>query len=392
MKQGRTLPALASELERQANAKRDFLAPAQHLRVRSNGHTDLILDESFMVNEIAHGQLAEYAGVPKSFYDRLRNEATALTVPSPRLGNCPPSDVDPTQLVQCENVPLFDVLLNRLLFGKGGDVRMIRTLDGTVRAFLSDAFNLDLDNFDVFRAAATAIEQAGLGAEHVASCEVTERRMYLKVVSPKLEATIDPSNLIHPHGGHHMLKEPQVIQAGFILSNSETGLGSLSVQQVVYKLQCTNLWITEDGYRQRHLGKTLEADTEGRVYRSDTRQADAKARLLKIRDHISDALNETRFKTLVAKMQETTEVKLEGSIEKIVEVTARKFGLAQPEKEDVLKNLIEGADLSLWGLTNAITATAQTAPTYDRSTELEAIGGRFFALPPAEIRELVRAA
>jgi hypothetical protein len=392
MKQGRTLPDLASELERQANAKRDFLAPAQHLRVRSNGHTDLILDEMFAVNEIAHGQIAEYAGIPKSFYDRLRNEATALTVPTPRMGNCPPTEIDPTQLVQCESVPLFDVLLNRLLVGKGGDVRMVRTLDGKVRAFLSDAFNMDLDNHDVFRAAAAAIEQAGLGPEHVASCEVTERRLYLKVVSPKLEATIDPSNLNRPHGGHHMLREPQVVQAGFILSNSETGLGSLSVQQVVYKLQCTNLWITEEAYRQRHLGKTLEADSQGMVYRSDTRQADAKARLLKIRDHIAEALSETRFKALVTKMQETTEVKLEGSIEKIVEVTARKFGLAQPEKEDVLRNLIEGADLSLWGLSNAITATAQAAPSYDRSTELEAIGGRFFTLPAAEVRELVRAA
>ncbi|MCW3050982.1 MAG: hypothetical protein JWN14_152 [Chthonomonadales bacterium] len=392
MKTGRTLPDLASELERQANAKRDFLAPAEALRVRSNGHTDLLVNEPFAVNEIAHGQLADYTGVPKSFYDRLRNEATDLQIPTPRLGDCPQAVIDPTQLVQCESTPLFDVLLNRLLVGKGGDVRMVRTLDGKARAFLSDAFSLDLDNHDVFRAAAAAIEQAGLGPEQVASCEVTERRLYLKVVSPKLEATIDPSNLTRPHGGHHMLKEPQVVQAGFILSNSETGLGSLVVQQTVFRLQCTNLWITEDGYRQRHLGKTLEAGDDGRVYRSDTRQADARARLLKIRDHIADALNETRFKMLVAKMQETTEVKLEGSIEKIVEVTARKFGLAQPEKEDVLKNLIEGADLSLWGLTNAITATAQTAATYDRSTELEAIGGRFFALPAAEVRELVRAA
>ena len=127
------------------------------------------------------------------------------------------------------------------------------------------------------------------------------------------------------------------------------------------------------------------------MYKSDTRRAEATARLLKIRDHISEALNETRFKTLVGKMQETAEVKLEGSIEKIVEVTARKFGLMQPEKDDVLKHLIEGADLSLWGLTNAITATAQNAASYDRATELETIGGRFFALPATEIREIVRA-
>ena len=376
MKQGRTLPDLANELIRQANEKKDFLAEAGALRVRSNGHTDLVLKEPYAVNEVAHGQIAEYLGIPKGFYDRLRNAAGDLAIP----------------LRNEDNVPLFDVTVNRLLEAKGEDRRMVRTLDGKARAFLSDAYNPDLDNHDVFRVAAKALEEAGLCPDNVASCEVTERRLYLKVVSPRLEATIDPSNLTRPHGGHHMLKEPQVVQAGFVLSNSETGLGSLSIQQVVFKLMCTNLWILEEGYRQRHLGKTLESDDDGRLYRSDTRRAEAAVRLLKIRDHVSNALDETRFKALVGRMQEITEVKLEGSVEKIMEVTARKFGLNVIEKDETLKNLIEGGDLSLWGLSNAITATAQTAVSYDRATELEVAGGRFFTLPAAEVREIVRAA
>ena len=40
MKTGKTLPDLEAELKRQC-AKRDFLAPARLLHVRSNGHTDL---------------------------------------------------------------------------------------------------------------------------------------------------------------------------------------------------------------------------------------------------------------------------------------------------------------------------------------------------------------
>ncbi len=382
MKQGRTLTDLRSVLERQANAKRDFLASASRIRLDSNGHTDLILDETFTVNEVAHGQLAEYLGIPKGFYDRLRNATEDLRVPRP--GNLDGG--------QRSDEPLFDVMANRLLKSKGADTRMVRTLDGTARAFLSDSYSTDLDNFDVFRMAARSMEEADLCPENVVSCEVTDRKLYLKVVSPRLEATIIPSNLTRPHGGHHMLKEPQVVQAGFILSNSETGLGSLSVQQVVVKLMCTNLWIKEEAVRQRHLGKTLEAGEGGMVYKSDTRQAEARVRLLKIRDHISEALDAPRFQALIGKMQETAEVKLEGNIEKVVEVTARKFGLDEGEKEDVLKHLIEGADLSLWGLSNAITATAQTVPSYDRATQLEAIGGRFFALPAADIRELVRAA
>jgi hypothetical protein len=382
MKQGRTLPGLATELERQANAKRDFLAEAGAIRVESNGHTDLVLKEAFEVNDVAHGQIAEYAGIPKGFYDRMRNAAEELRVTRP--GN-PDEGLRP-------DMPLFDVVVNRLLQSKGDDRRMVRTLDGKARAFLSDSYNPDIDNFDVFRMAARALEEAGLCPDDVASCEVTERKLYLKVVSPRLEAVISPSNLTRPHGGHHMLKEPQVVQAGFILTNSETGLGSLSVQQVVYKLMCTNLWVLEEGYRQRHLGKALESDGDGKLYRSDTRQAEATARLLKIRDHVANALDETRFRALVGRMQETTEIRLEGSVEKIMEVTARKVGLSIAERDETLKNLIEGGDLSLWGLSNAVTATAQTATGYDRATELESAGGRFFALPAAEIREIVRAA
>ena len=41
MKTGKTLPDLEAELKRQCGMKRDFLAPARLLNVRSNGHTDL---------------------------------------------------------------------------------------------------------------------------------------------------------------------------------------------------------------------------------------------------------------------------------------------------------------------------------------------------------------
>ncbi len=381
MKAGRPLPELAAELARQANSKRDFLVSSQALRVRSNGHTDLVVGEPYAMNEVAHQGLAEYLGIPRAFYDRLRQAAGELRVPV--------LDQDPRAAL--DDHPLFDVVVDRLLRAKGDERRLIRTLDGTARAVLSDSFNPDLDNLDVFRVAAGIIEAHGLGPEHVVSAEVTERRLYLKVVSPKLQADIRPENLTGRHGEHYFLKEPQVVQAGFILSNSEVGLGSLKVQQVIYKLQCTNLWIKEEAYRQRHIGRSLEADTDGVVYRSDTRAAEAATRLLKLRDHVDAVLNEETFRALVGAMQESTAVRLEGSIEKVVEVTARRFGLADDERTAVLKNLIEGADLSLWGLSNAITATAAHVPSYDRATELEAIGGRLFSLPKGEVKELVRA-
>jgi hypothetical protein len=332
----------------------------------------------------AHGQLANYLGIPKPFYDRLLSETEGLRVPVAGVNG---HDHLTGGIPDSPDTPLVDVLANCLFAAKGTERRLVRTLDGNCRAFLSDSYNVDLDNHDVLRVAARVLTDSDFTPDDVVSCEVTERRLYLKVVTPKLEAVVRPGNAKE----NGMLKEPQVVRAGFVLSNSETGLGSLSVQPLVYKLMCRNGWIREEGYRRRHLGKALESEDDGTLYRSDTRLAEAKLRLLKIRDHIAAALNEARFLETVARMQESAEIPITGSVEKGVEAVAARFGLSQSEKESVLRNLIEGSDLSLWGLSNAVTATAKDAKDYDRATELEAVGGRFLSLARAEVRELTEA-
>ena len=108
------------------------------------------------------------------------------------------------------------------------------------------------------------------------------------------------------------------------------------------------------------------------------------------RDHIADALDETRFRAFARQMQDSAEAPLTGSIERGVDSVARRFGLVRHEKDAVLRNLIEGAAPSLWGLSNAVTAAA-ALPDYDRATELEAVGGRLLELTAAEAREILAA-
>jgi len=175
MPQGRSLPDLTAELHRQANAKRDFLAPAKSIHVATNGHTDVVLNgavgERFATNDVAHGQMAEYLGIPKTFYDRLRGASADLRVPMRDV------DVDTVDNPEPGDASLFDVVVNRLLESRGEDQRLVRTLDGKARAFLSDSFTIDLDNWDVFRMAAKVITEAGLGPENVVSAEVTDRKL-----------------------------------------------------------------------------------------------------------------------------------------------------------------------------------------------------------------------
>ena len=48
--------------------------------------------------------------------------------------------------------------------------------------------------------------------------------------------------------------------------------------------------------------------------------------------------------------------------------------LTQEEQDGIFRYLVEGGDLSLYGLTNAVTRMSQDVDSYDRATALEWIG------------------
>ena len=73
-------------------------------------------------------------------------------------------------------------------------------------------------------------------------------------------------------------------------------------------------------------------------------------------------------------------------------VLAKKVGATDAERGGILRSLIEGADLSRWGIVNAITAQAHKAASYDRAVEFEAMGGNVIDLPASEWREVLEAA
>jgi len=79
----------------------------------------------------------------------------------------------------------------------------------------------------------------------------------------------------------------------------------------------------------------------------------------------------------------------------VVELMSTEFTISQDESKGVLGHLISGGDLSLYGLANAVTRFAQDVESYDRSTELEAIGYRVINIAPgrwANINEMAVAA
>ena len=65
----------------------------------------------------------------------------------------------------------------------------------------------------------------------------------------------------------------------------------------------------------------------------------------------------------------------------VVKLVSRDFHITEEESSGVLQRLIEGNDLTLYGLSNAVTRHSQDVEDYDRATALEGIGYNILSMP-----------
>lgn len=354
MKTGRSLQELAAELDRQSQVKRDLVVDtgALHMDGDENGTTVLNVGtvdnhESFSINEIAHRQIGQHLKIPALYYDRMRTEFPELLA-----GNV------------------------NGWFAKTPDTRrMLRTLDGTARAFLSDRYRR-IDNYEVAQTVLPII--GNMPGARVESCELTDSRLYIKVVDPRVTAEVVKGD---------------VVQAGVIITNSEVGLGSVNISPLIYRLVCSNGMIAQDsGIRKYHVGRINEQGSDNyEIYRDETIEADDKAFLMKLEDTVRAAVDQAMFSKLVDRLRETTQAKIEAPIvPQVVELAAKEYNFTQDEGKGILGHLISGGDLSLYGLANAVTRHAHDVDSYDRSTELEAAGFKIITMAPALWRQLTK--
>ena len=354
MKSGRTLVSLAQELQRQLHSKRDLVVPSplMHHSTGDSGQTELVIEEGggrvrYGVTPLARRQLADKLKIPHAYFERMREEQPVLL------------DRNVNTWLQSED-----------------ERRMLRTLDGQVRAVLSDRYRR-LDNFDLAESVLPILQQ--LPEVQFESVELTDTRMYLKCITPRLSYEMAPGD---------------VVQAGVVISNSEVGQGTLSVQPLLFRLVCRNGLIAADrSLRKTHVGRTLGTEDEGiQVFQDDTLRADDQAFFLKVRDVVQAAVSEATFLQTAHKLQKTLRIPLVGDPVKTVEVLAQRYTLNDAERAGVLRALVSGADLSGYGLVNAVTHFSQEVEDYDRATEFEALGGKLIELSAPEWKGLAEAA
>lgn len=245
---------------------------------------------------------------------------------------------------------------------------MLRTIQNgkqEARAFLSKRYR-PLDNYDLVNVILPRIQKQGY---EIMSAELTDTRLYIQAVTPKLTAEV---------------KKGDVVQSGIVISNSEVGAGSIRVEPLLYRLVCSNGMIRSAAMKRHHVGKSGDGEWLGdaayEVLTDKTRELDDRAFWAKVGDVVDASFNELAFNLEVKKMLDSTHIDT-GSPVEAVEIVTSRYGLREGEKDNVLKHLASGGDLSLWGLANAITRTAQDCESYDRAVDLERFGGQAIELP-----------
>ena len=108
-------------------------------------------------------------------------------------------------------------------------------------------------------------------------------------------------------------------------------------------------------------------------------------------DDIAD-LQEATFHQIAEKMRRTMGIRLNGDPVRTIDVVGTRYLLNESERSGLLRHLIEGGDLSGYGLVNAVTHFANEVDNYDRATEFEALGGKLIEQSKAEWDTLAEAA
>lgn len=364
MQTGLTLAGWSKKIREQSNQKVDIIAETQQLAMHVREHNDeskgkLVkpkvvrypvievfgADKEFPVLPLTHNQIATKLGIPTKYYDRMLREQPDLLA---------------------TNVNTW--------FKRGGaEKRMLRTLSGSARAFLSNRYQR-IDNDRIAEAVLPII--GSLPGVRIVSCQVTDSRLYIHAVTPSLKGEV---------------KKGDVIQGGVMVSNSEVGLGAIRASAFDLVLACLNGMVSSQAYRANHVGRQIEE--VGEIEWSDsTKHLDDALIISKVKDMVTSAVDEVRFKERIRKMRGLADIEVTGDPAKAVEVLSQRVGASDEESRSILTHLIKGKDLSAWGLVNAVTSLAHKSKSYDRAVEIEAEGGRLLDLSRGEWTKVLEAA
>jgi len=344
-----SLVELAQKIQDQANLRRDFVSDTRNIRATDTANLVVETESNqfeFKPTNHTYGQIATVTGIPTKYVRRMQSEAPAL-------------------------------LANNLnhWFQNNPSRHMIRTLGPNARAFLSDSYQ-PIDNDQVAELLLPKLLEMGdRNRLHFASMSITDRKLYLKLTTDKLQGAVAVGD---------------EVRGGMVITNSEIGQGRISIHPFIERLICTNgMARTDLGMAKTHVGRKI--DFTGEIDYSDTTLRLSDELLVSaLNDAIAHCLSPDTFERILNDMRAAQERSINGDVPKAVEVASERFGFSKGEGESILDRLIRDPNcgISQWGLINAVTRTAEDTEDYDRASELESIGGKMLTMPESTWKQI----
>jgi hypothetical protein len=315
---------------------------------------------------------------------------------------------------QTERPDVFDAVINGLIHGdvSGHRSELLSPYPADARSFLFRGFRGEdgngiarglmsntykiMDNLDMLFATLEGIEAAGVKVE-IDSCDLSERSMYVHVVSPEVRAMAprllegygtpfkgrDQEARVRGFGwsieqaraaaeregqGYAPGKEP-VVNAGFVIKNSELGFSRFTITPRINAIICGNgVPFEVDAMGERHLGSRLD---DGEVkWSEDTKQKHLAAITAKTRDTVRTFLSPDYLDRKIAEIERLAGKPVDEP-ERVIETVAKTLRYTENEQDMIMRFFTRSGQETAAGVMNAVTAVAQTVANPDRAAELE---------------------
>lgn len=368
-----SLSALVEELQEQQSRKVDLIVPARDLWshngeivVRGAGEPELTADGvtptnlTLVASDVYDEGVSAKLGLPRAYLRTMRENGWTDLIDGNVNGLLHGFNDGEGKAVRESDARRF--MLRTFKGGDGGT--------GMARALLSDSYKT-IDNWDVLMATLSGMKAAGLDAHVVRAADLTNRRMYVKVVAPEIKA-LAPELLKgyrSPFSGARGADNPTVF-AGFVLSNSETGGGAFTITPRLEVEVCTNgLTITKDVVRRMHLGAKAEDDGVVR-YSEATQRKSLELITLQTRDAVRTFLDTDYITQAIRKIEEKSAREV-GRPQDVVQTIIKREAFTKADADGLLEHFIKGGDMTAGGVLGAITSYAQTVGDADRAYAME---------------------
>ena len=319
--QNNDLTKLMNRIQEQRIRTADILPQTQDLQFRTVESSVTDNKQSQIVIEGLRGEPTRIAKVNDVCFNQIASKADIDVRTAKRLRDSYSFE--------------FDKLINAI-WQKENSRQMIRMFDLTdsqecfdyiARAFLSDKFKT-FDNVDLLESTLPSLNESGANWQIVNSA-ITDKKLFVRFKSKTQVG--EGANV-----GDHMAN-------GIVLSNSEVGLGSVTVGQIVWTLACTNGMQTENKTRSSHITSSRQNMDQWSMLSTEAKNADNKALSLKLRDIVGSFASRESFDQILDQMKQASSDIIEGeySISKLSESVGEVLKVPQKQRSLILDGLAQ---------------------------------------------------